>query len=149
MDLLVASTIAAMEAQSPDYCAQVACLLALNGIQHRTMLTHLPMDWPFLCLTFRFSHNDTANVSPLQRIAMAEALRCWLLANGEQITQARVPQALLLQPLLHWVTGVAHFLASICHKGRDAAPQDLSELITGLCSPVQWEGYLLQVILAD
>ena len=128
----VLATISAIEAQSPDYCSQVACLLALNGIQHRTVLTHLPLEWPFLCLNFRFSRNDVANLSPLQRIAIAEALRCWLPGGDRRITPERVPPELLLQPLLHWVSGVAHFLASVCHKGREVVQLEPSDLLAGL-----------------
>ena len=149
MDHIVAATISAIEAQSPDYCSQVACLLALNGVQQRTVLTHLPLEWPFVCLNLRFSHNDVANLSPLQRIAIAEALRCWLPSGERHIPNERVPPDLLLQPLLHWVFGVAHFLASVCSKGREAVQLEPPDLLAGLCSPEQWEGYLLEVILAD
>jgi hypothetical protein len=149
LDQLAAATLAALDSQAPNYCSQVACLLALDGVDQRTVLTHLPLDWPFVCLRFRFSHSDVAHSAPIQRLALTEALRRTALGSSPVIPEERVSPDLLLQPVLHWVRGVAHVLASVCHKGREACELDPPDLLNGLCSPAQWEGHLLEVILAD
>ena len=82
-------------------------------------------------------------------MAISETLRCYAPGGESHITEERVPPNILLQPLLHWVRGVAHFLASVCHKGRDTVQLEPPEVLTGLCSPEQWEGHLLEVIMAD